>query len=254
MKWTLPIFIATLLASVFLYTFYIDSEATGWFGTLVQLAALILAAINLNMARRQYKPEDEPYKAWSCFVAGAVCWTIAQMIDIYVEFVLQQYPTQTVADIFWIAGYLFYLFGMIILVRNFLSTGLPAGGKFSYVAIVILLLVVFVVVFNALLGPALNDPQNSLMSKFLLLIYPILDIILIGVSAVLLRISLTLRGGSLAKVWLFLCAAFVLGAIADLVFARLSDIDSDLYRYLDIPYFTSYFCMAMAGKIQRALQ
>ncbi len=250
MKWTLPIFVAALIVSAFLYTFYIDSENIGWFGCLLQLGSLILATINLNMARQLYKPGDAPHHAWSSLTAGAFCWTIAQLIDMYHEFVLRQFPSQTIADVFWIVGYLFFLFGIIILIRNFLTTGLPAGSKLSYISIAILFLFIFAVIFVTVLRPDLIDPQKSFIYKFLLIIYPALDVILMGVSAVLLRISWNLRGGSLAKVWLFLCVGFAIGAVADLIFSRLSDIDSDLYRYLDIPYFASYFCIAMAGRIQ----
>lgn len=250
MKWTLPLFLIALAASAVLYTSYLDSEFVVWFGITLQLGGLVLGIINLNMVRRLYRANDEPRNAWAWFMVGIILWTIAQILDIYIEIILHEFPYETISDVFWLAGYVPFVAGMILLIRSFMSSGLPAGRKLSYVLIAVLSFAIYVAMLVTIILPDLNDTEKSFTYRVLQVGYPALDFLLLGMAASLAQISWALRGGSLAKSWLFLCAGFALGAAADLVYGHFPDIESSAYRYLDIPYFSSYFCIAIAGSIQ----
>jgi hypothetical protein len=255
LKFTVPIFFVALVAAAIVYTFYRQSESIGWFGNGLQLAGLLLAVINLNIARNLYRPEDKPRDAWALLAMGMILWTMAQTIDAYHEIYLKEVPYGTFADLLWVLGYVPIIFGLIILVRNFLSTGLPAGSKLTYWFIALFFIVVLACILKFLVLPGLNDPENTSASKLLDVAYPALDMILIAFAAALVRISWALRGGNLSNTWLLLCIGFVMVAIADLVLANIENIDSGAYRFLDLLYFAAYFSIAIAGRLQvRMLQ
>lgn len=255
MRATVPVFLIAFVAASIAYTFYRDSESISWFGNGLQLAGLLLAAINLNMARNLYRPEDKPRNAWALLAVGMILWTMAQTIDAYHEIYLKEVPYGTFADLFWVLGYVPIIFGLIILVRNFLSTGLPAGNKSAYLFIALFFVVVLGAILKFLVLPGLNEPENTTASKILDVAYPTLDMILIAFAAALVRISWALRGGNLSNTWLLLCIGFVMVAIADLVLTNIENIDSGAYRFLDLLYFSAYFSIAISGRFQvRMLQ
>ena len=249
MKWTVPIFIAVLCISLILFTFFIDSEIIIYFGNAVQIGSLILAALNVSMVRQFYAAGDEPRKAWGWLSIGLLLWIIAQLIGSYREMVLEELPYGDFSDVFWVLGYVPFFIGLIILIRSFSKTGLPIVNRKSYMWIAIISTFIFVGLFLSVIWPELKDPERPLPTKLLDVAYPALDILLLALSAFLLKISWTLRGGSLANAWLMLCIGFAMSAIADLLLIHISEI-STAYRYLDVIYFSSYFSIAIAGSIQ----
>ncbi len=249
MKWTVPIFIAALFSAAILYAFYIDSKVIVYFGNIMQAGSLLLAIINVNMARFLFGPDDEPRKAWGWLAIGLAFWFLGQILGSYREMVLHEVPYGDFSDVFWVVGYIPLLLGVIILIQNFLKTGLPAGSKKSYLLIALISAALFVALLFSVILPGLQEPEKPIQTKLLDVAYPMLDFVLLALSAVLFRISWNLRGGSLAKIWLMLCLGFALTSIADLALIDISEL-SRAYRYLDILYFSSYFCIAIAGSIQ----
>jgi hypothetical protein len=129
------------------------------------------------------------------------------------------------------------------LIKDFMSTGLPMGSKNSYIAQGTILAAIYAVIFLVLLRPMLatNDPFAT---KFLNVGYPTFDFILISLTTVLIRVSWVLRGGSLARSWIFLGAGFGLVCIGDIIFA------THPYQFLDTVFFSGYFFIALAGVYQ----
>jgi hypothetical protein len=255
MKATLPIFLTAFVSAAVVYTFFRDPVWIGWFGNALQLAGLLLAALNLNIARKLYRSGDNPRAAWMLLTIGIVLWTFAQTVDAYHEIFLEEVPYGTLADVFWVLGYIPIVIGLVILIRNFLATGLPAGSKSTYLFIALISFIVFVFFLKFLILPDLNNSENTLASKFLDVAYPALDTIVIAFAAALVRISWVLRGGNLSKTWQLLCIGFVMVAAADLILTNIEDIDSSMYRFLDLLYFAAYFSIAIAGRFQvRMLQ
>ncbi len=53
-------------------------------------------------------------------------------------------------------------------------------------------------------------------------------------GSVLVRVSWLMRGGSLAKSWLFLCLGFAMTCTADILLAYTTDFNSVLYHFQDV--------------------
>jgi hypothetical protein len=253
MKWTVPIFIVSLFAAAILYTLYIDSKFIIYFGNALQIGSLLLAVINADLARRMFAPDDEPRKAWGWLAIGLVFWLLGQILGSYREMILQELPYGDISDVFWIVGYVPFVMGLVFLIRSFLKSELPIGGKQSYLVIALVNIAFFVLLLWTVIWPEIKDPTKPFPEKLLDVAYPALDILLLALSAILFRISWTLRGGSLANTWLMLCLGITMTCIADLLLTHISEL-STAYRYLDFFYFSSYFCIAIAGSIQLRMQ
>src|SRR5262249_34105718 len=152
----------------------------------------------------------------------------------FYKIVLNQSPYPSLADIFFVIAYLPLVVGLIFLIKDFKSTGLPMGSVQSYVIQCGVLLTIYAVIYFTLLHGFVQTPDPWDL-KFLNVGYPTFDFILISLTSVLIRISWVLRGGSLARSWILLGAGFILMGIADLTFAYTP------YSFLDILFFSAYF-------------
>jgi len=144
---------------------------------------------------------------------------------------------------FFVLAYVPLFAGLIVLISDFRSTGLPMGGKTSYVVQALVLLAIYSVMFFAWLKPLLSTHDDPI-TKFLNFGYPTFDFLLVCVTSVLIRISWVLRGGSLAKAYIALGMSFFLTGVGDLIFA---------YRpipAIDMFFFSAYFVLGLAGFYQ----
>jgi len=206
--------------------------------------SLMVASLSLTFTQNAFTPGDTPQKAWNQMAAGMWVWFFAQVIFGYYKIVLHQNPYPSLADLFFVIAYLPLFLGLLTLIKNFRSTGLPMGTAKSYMIQGLLLLLVYAAIFYSLLWKLITAPNDTAALKFLNFGYPTFDFILIAATSILIRISWELRGGSLAKSWIFLCAGFTLVGIADIMFAY------QTYTFLDIVFFSGYFLIALAGLYQ----
>lgn len=250
MNRTLIIFILSLIAAGIIYPFLHNEQLIHLFGNVASIVALIFAAINLNSARKLYDVSDAPRKAWTELAFGAFLWVIAQCLVLYYEIALKQVSHGTVADAFWMIGYIPLLIGVRTLLLNFMKTGLPLGSVRSYVLQGVIIAAVYFALFFAAIWKSVSATEHTLFIRMLDFLYPTFDFLLIAMISVLIRFSWILRGSSMAKSWILLCAGFTLIAIADIVLSSVLNFESPAYRLVDIAYFSSYFLIALAAEIQ----
>jgi hypothetical protein len=244
MNWILVLWIMLALPSLFLYTGSGSVETLTVFGNFAKIFSLLISGISLTLTQNRFRPGDTPERAWSLLAAGMWTWAFGQILFGYYKLVTQTIPYPSVADVFFTIAYVPLLIGLILLIRDFRSTGLPLGSRLSYIVHGLALLVIYVILFSTLLRNFFFDPQASPALKLINAGYPTLDFLLICMSSVLVRISWTLRGGSLARSWILLCAGFLMIGAADILFAYHSVLA------LDALFFSGYFFVALAGYFQ----
>jgi diguanylate cyclase len=253
MKFTLLLFIAFLAAATVVFS-QASWEHQHFFGNTGEIAALILATWNCFSLAGSYRQNDPPRKAWTILGFGAFVWLLAQILTMYHELILQAVAHGTIADAFWMIGYVLLLRGLIMLVKDFRSTGLPLGTTRSYILQAGVLGMVLLVLFWTLLLPVIQAPERSPVLNVLDIGYPVLDFLLILLCSILIRFSWILRGSGISRSWVFLCAGFITVAGADIGLAYSSNVNSFLYRILDVVYFSSYFLFALAAANQLRVQ
>jgi hypothetical protein len=240
MSWVHLIWYSLLILSPFIYSGG-DPEL---FGNVAKVFSLLICSLSLTFTQNTFSTNDTPQKAWTLIAASMWIWFFAQIILFYYKIIARDpnsYPS--IADAFFMLAYIPLIIGVIFLIKNFKSTGLPMGTQTSYVVQILILMAIYALIFVTLLYQLLvtNDPPAL---KFLNVGYPTCDFIMISLSSVLVRISWTLRGGSLARSWMLLCAGFTLLGAADITFAY------HAYPLLDVVYFSGYFLIGLAGVYQ----
>jgi len=242
MNWILLVFIFLLGTGFFIYPLAALQEIV-LFGNLAKVFSLFVAASSLTSTQNVFKTGDTPQKAWTSLAAGMWIWFFAQVIFAFYKIVLKQSPYPSLADIFFVIAYFPLLVGVALLIKDFRSTGLPMGSKNSYLLQAASLIAFYAIIFFWKLKDLLMTNDAPFL-KFLNVGYPTFDFLLIAMTSVLIRISLVLRGGSLARSWIVLGLGFTLVGIADIIFAY------QPLPFLDMLFFSGYFLIGLAGIYQ----
>lgn len=243
MSWIHLVWIVLLVACPIIYGQDGNQQSVIIFGNIAKIFSLFVAGLSLTFTTNAYNPGERAKRAWTFLAAGAWIWFFAQLIFAQYKIVLGVNVFPNIADIFFVLGYLPLFAGLIVLISDFRSTGLPMGGRTSYILQALILLVIYAAMFFVWLMPLLFNHDEP-VTKFLNVGYPTVDFLLFCVTSVLIRISWVLRGGSLARAYVALGLSFILTGAADLIFA---------YRpvpAIDIFFFSAYFILALAGFYQ----
>lgn len=246
MSWIHVIWILLLGSSLCIYPSDASADSVVVFGNVAKIFSLLVCSISLTLTQNAYKPGDTPEKSWSLLASGMWIWLFAQIIFGYFKIVTHESPYPSLADTFFVIAYFPLLIGLIFLIKDFKNTGLPIGKLRSYLIQAVLLLLAYAIIFQTLLRGFLSDSEATTTLKFLNAGYPTFDFLLISLTSVLIRFAWTLRGGSLAKSWIFLCAGFITLGAADISFAY----QSNPPPALDILFFSSYFMIGLSGYYQ----
>lgn len=242
MSWIHLVWILLLIACPFIYSSS-DQQSIVIFGNIAKIFSLFVAGLTLTFTTNAYTPGESAKRAWTFLAAGAWIWFFAQLIFAQYKIVLNVNVYPNLADLFFVLAYIPLFAGLIVLIFDFRSTGLPMGGRTSYIVQALILLAIYAAMFFAWLKPLLFN-HDEVAVKFLNFGYPTFDFLLVCVTSVLVRISWVLRGGSLAKAYIALGMSFFLTGVADLIFA---------YRpipAIDMFFFSAYFVLALAGFYQ----
>lgn len=243
MSWIHIVWILLLLSSLGIYPGGGSADAIVVFGNVAKIFSLLVCGLTLTLTQNSYKPGDAPEKAWNQLAAGMWIWFFAQIIFGYFKIVTHTSPYPSLADLFFVIAYFPLLIGLLFLIKDFKSTGLPMGSAGSYMVQGGVLLLIYAIIFKTLLWSFLTNDDSATL-KFLNVGYPTFDFLLIALTSVLIRFAWILRGGSLARSWITMGIGFTILGAADITFAYHS------YPFLDILYFTAYFLVALSGHYQ----
>lgn len=242
MSWIHLVWILLLIACPIVYGSS-NQQSIVIFGNIAKIFSLFVAGLTLTFTTNAYTPGESAKRAWTFLASGAWMWLFAQLIFAHYKIVLNINIYPNLADLFFVLGYIPLFAGLIVLIFDFRSTGLPMGGRTSYIVQGLILLAIYTAMFFAWLKPLLLNNDEP-VTKFLNFGYPTVDFLLVCVTSVLVRISWVLRGGSLAKAYIALGVSFFLTGVGDLIFA---------YRpipAIDMFFFSAYFVLGLAGFYQ----
>ena len=190
-----------------------------------------------------FKHKFDPSGAWKFFLLGFGLWATAEFIWFFYEGVLGVDPFPSLADLFWLAGYLPLAIGLFLYVkdvkvkdifRNFLVsiTGVTAST--------------FAIIF--IFGVNVFPSDVSLFEGILLLAYPIGDIFLLLLSVLLLKAALKHKEHRQQFVsWACLAGGFLLFAVYDMMFSYMVTSDQMSHMLFNILYLGAYLLVAMSA-------
>ncbi len=220
------------------YSKFVDVTTDVLAGVAVYFAAL--AVIKYGKGAR-----TQSGKIWPAFMIGLLLWFLGEvMYSVYYEFLNVPVPYPSMADVFYLGGYVPFFVGLFLYVRYFS----PAITKRVVALVVIGVVVAGALVVVFLIDPVLTETADPL-TRFLDFAYPISDLILFSLA--LLGLSV-FAGGSIGRSWVLLNLAIILNVVADMVYSYLTAVE--LYftgSFPDLLYMFGYISFALAFYLHR---
>lgn len=208
------------------------------FPPVISGAAVVVSGLSLERYWRKAKGSFS--KAWLYFTAGLLLWFTGEAIWAGYTLILGvEVPYPSVADIFWLAGYIPFFIALYLYVKLF-------GGALTrktLAASMAATLVLTIIVVGLLLAPILSA-EEDLPTRVVNFAYPTFDLVLFSVAHLGL---IMFWKGRLGKPWLFINLAMVMNAIADILFSYA--ITRDAYycgHMLEVLYHISYLLFMLA--------
>lgn len=229
----------------------------GWTSVLLPVICGLLGVIGLVGAVAAFKVWDHTKVAWVFFLFGVVLSTIAESLYMVMSQIMGLNVDEIIpslADIFWMAGYIPIFISLLLLVNGYLKSGLSLGNakKFLIVLFGGFLVAVFLVIWVFI--PIFEDPETGVLTKFVYAYYPVFDLLILIPAAVLILLTTQFKTGSLSIPWKLLALAFLCWSAADIAYSILAW--QGLYgdgNFIDLLWNASYLLMGAAGLSQRSL-
>ena len=193
--------------------FALQSQYTSLIGPLSNILPSAAAATSFGAALlcflRYGNGLRKPFElVWFFFTLGTGLWVAAELSwAVYYFFLNVSVPYPSIADIFYIGGYMPIIAGLVLYLTTF-RVAISRKG----VAVAFLVIAVAVALAMAFVLPIEFAENEPALTVFTDLLYPILDLALFSLTVVALAIFI---GGSISKWWVLFAAGSVLYVVGD---------------------------------------
>ena len=160
---------------------------------------------------------DISRQIWGVFALGILLWAVAETVWAYYEVILSmETPYPSIADFFWVLGYLPLILGLTTRYKT-LDVTLDPRRKLTILTFAVLsFLITVYFVFRPIISEF--DPQR-LAESLLNIFYPSGDLALLILTSLVL---FSMGKGRFALAWRLILSGFIITSVADLVFSYLS--------------------------------
>jgi hypothetical protein len=181
---------------------------------IAEIVLIVLAgatAVAFTFVARQFKwLNTRQGQIFVLLVIGFIIWTIAESLWMGYELAPGVDPYPSIADIFYIGGYIPLALALILNIRT-IKMKFKTSTLITWI---VLSLAVLVVILGIEVIPILLDGFN--LANFIVVLYPLEDCVIITLALVVL---LKFRAGEVAKPWGLIILGFFLESIGDIIFA-----------------------------------
>lgn len=149
---------------------------------------------------------------WLSFTLGMALWFLGEVCwAVYTLLLGVEIPYPSIADVFWLSGYVPMFIALFLYVKTF-------GSVLSRRMVGTAMVIVFVlsVLVSATLITPIVGAEEDLVTMFADFAYPLLDLALL--SAAILGLAVFSKG-SLGKSWLLINAGIMSDVVADILFS-----------------------------------
>jgi hypothetical protein len=223
-------------------------------GAVIKLFFLFLAMLYAWRNTQLFERDNPARPAWRLLWLGALAFFLGQLYFAPYQIVLRRdAPFPSPADIFFMAAYPLYVAALFAFIRAYREAGYSVGSPGQRAAIAAGVGLVCALIGYVILRPVATAEAPAL-ETFLNVAYPVLDFVLLIPTAILIRVTVPLRGGAVWKVWLALLGGFVFLCVGDVFFAYLSTLEQvQLDPFVHATYILSYGLMARGVLYQHRL-
>jgi hypothetical protein len=172
-----------------------------------------LTVISSAVALRKYEPKMNRFSlVWICLTVGMMLWFLGELSwGIYAFALNVEIPYPSIADIFWLSGYIPFFIALLVYGRLFASALSRKTISIIAMAIIILSVLVSVALIIPIIGVE-EDPTTFIID----LAYPMLDLALLSTALVGLAVF---QKGTLGKSWLLIILGILSNAAGDMIFS-----------------------------------
>jgi len=227
-------------------SFYPDFMYT--FSNVVPLTIAGLAVLSSFFALRKYwdNIRSQLSKIWLCFTLGMCLWFLGELgWAIYTMVLNIEVPYPSIADIFWLIGYVPMFIALLLYIRIIQ----PAISARMFLASGTIVACVSVAAFPPLMLPVLADTsQQDIVTLGISLAYPGLDLALFLEAILgLLVFTVTRLKGRVGMAWHFMNAAILSNVVADMAFSY-TTMEGTYYNGhpLELLFHVGYLLFALA--------
>lgn len=204
---------ALTLILLIINIFHIGEDAFIYtFNSFPDAPLAIIVTISAASIWRLMSTEDQRRRLWGGLLAGWALWALAEFTWSFYAILGQEVPYPSLADLFWVVGYIPMTIGLLVSVRTIPTRPTPSQKRIiwgvSAATVVIASIFVFIPIIRDF------DPQQLLVSA-LNLIYPLGDLLLLSI---VWRLFFVYEKGDYGFAWRLLIGGFMLTTFSDLVF------------------------------------
>jgi hypothetical protein len=250
--------IAMALAAAIFLPKLLSQEAYAYrdflIGATLKLLFLLVAGVYASRSARSFERGNPVWTPWLLLAIGLWAYVTAQSILAFYQVVLQKTaPFPSLADLFFVPATVLIAASLFLFVRVYRSVGFEIADPFE-VALVGFCALSLLSLFAMVVARPILSSEAPLLERVLNVFYPVIDCILLIPAALLLKMALSMRGGSLWKVWMTLLLGFVFLALGDIGFAFFTTLGkSALDPLLDLAFAWSYILIARAVVTQHSI-
>ncbi|MDD1777412.1 MAG: hypothetical protein LUQ65_04525 [Candidatus Helarchaeota archaeon] len=238
--WVYVMFAITASILLFYALKPVSEDDADWVTQIILIALAAAASVVFLLVANQFKWFNTKTGQITTLIAvGLILWVIAEIL-----FPFQAVSFPTIADIFYIAGYIPFAVGLFLYIRTVKMKFKPLTFWIWVGISVALFVVVLIYEFIPFIEYGIIYPEESIWSWTV--VYPAEDIVILVLVFVLV---LKFRSGEIAKPWIILVIGFIFNAAGDIWFSYLSWYESELSAYdlYDLFFTLAYVAMLAAG-------
>jgi hypothetical protein len=220
----------------------------------IKLLFLLIAAIYASRSAASFDSLNPVRSAWLLMAVGLWAYVVAQSVLAFHQLVLEKTPPfPSAADLFFLPATVLLAVSLFLFLKVYKSVGFEVAEAFE-VGVVLLFALSLLSVFFLVVGRPVLASEAPFAERALNIAYPVLDCILLVPAVLLLKMTLSMRGGSLWKVWMALLLGFVFLAAGDILFAFFTTLGkSALDPLLDLAFAWAYILIARALVTQHGI-
>lgn len=244
MKLNLKIFVPLCLLYLFILWSYVTFNPSGLFNSTLYLFFPVIAVFaGFRLSRLYAKSVTGRIIAGMSF--GLLCWALGEFIWYAFEIFLSIDPFPSVADIFYLLGYLFFVYALM---KELTKIKESFKEIHFFHCVTYLIVVSFFIIPVSYYGIySVYDGDVTMLQNIIAMAYGVGDLLLIVAASLVLLPLLQHSDGKFARFWNTMTAGFIFFLLADILFGIFTEQyigDIKIYRYIDFLWIAGYFCFA----------
>ena len=223
--------------------------------SVTKLMLLALATLYAHLcARGLASAHDQVASAWRRLSLGFLFYFLGQASLGWYQLVKgTSAPFPSIADAFFLAAYPFFFAALLGFLRGYREAGFSVDSATAQGRVAAYVSAGCLAVAVPLLHPTAVAPTHAYETA-LNLAYPVLDLALVVPVVLLVRVTMGLRGGAVARVWTSMLAGFAFMCVGDVLFGYFSALGRvGLDPFVHATYILSYGLMADGARRQYGL-